>query len=142
MSGSRQGELNKILSGPETKDGLLNLRDAADILGLTEEEVRYFVACGKIPAYKIGGEFLRFKRSQVEALRGRIKILKHQSVPIEKIIPHEESADFTADGRGKGGAKDGYSLWDRIRDFLYFNDFYILAAVLIALLVFVILQKR
>lgn len=142
MSGSRQSGLNKISSGTDTKDGLLNLREAAYILGLTEEEVRHFVASGKIPAYKIGGEFLRFKRSQIEALRGRIKILKHQSVPIEKIIPHEESADFTAEGRSKAGAKDGYSLWDRIRDFLYFNDFYILAVVLIALLIFVILQKR
>lgn len=142
MSGSRQSESNRILSGPDAKDRLLNLRDAAGILGLTEEEVRHFVSCGKIPAYKIGGEFLRFKRSQVEALRGRIKILKHQSVPIEKIIPDEEAASLAAGERGKAGAKDGYSLWDRIRDFLYFNDFYILAAVLIALLIFVILNKR
>jgi excisionase family DNA binding protein len=131
MSGLRRSELNKVLGGQDTKEGLLNLREASDLLGLTEEEVRYFVSCGKIPAYKIGGEFLRFKREQIEALRGRIKILKHQSVPIEKIIPGEEA-----------GKRPRYSAWDRIRDFLYFNDFYFLAAILIALLIFVILKKR
>lgn len=132
MNGLHRSELNKILSGSETREGLLNLKETADLLGLTEEEVRHFVSCGKIPAYKIGGEFLRFRREQIEALRGRIKILKHQSVPIERIMPSEET----------GGKKNRYSVWDRIRDFLYFNDFYILAAILIALLVFVILQKR
>ncbi|MDP3787598.1 MAG: helix-turn-helix domain-containing protein [Candidatus Omnitrophota bacterium] len=131
MSGLHRSELNKILSVPDTKEGLLNLKEAAALLGLTEEEVRYFVSCGKIPAYKIGGEFLRFKRDQVEALRGRIKILKHQSVPIEKIVPAEETE-----------RKVKYSVRDKIRDFLYFNDFYFLAAVLIALLIFVILKKR
>ncbi len=131
MSGLHRSELNKILSVPDTKEGLLNLKEAAALLGLTEEEVRYFVSCGKIPAYKIGGEFLRFKRDQVEALRGRIKILKHQSVPIEKIVPAEETE-----------RKVKYSVRDKIRDFLYFNDFYFLAAVLISLLIFVILKKR
>ncbi|MDP2943120.1 MAG: helix-turn-helix domain-containing protein [Candidatus Omnitrophota bacterium] len=131
MSGLHRSELNKIFSVPDTKEGLLNLKEAADLLGLAEEEVRYFVSCGKIPAYKIGGEFLRFKRDQIEALRGRIKILKHQSVPIEKIVPAEEIE-----------RKVKYSVRDKIRDFLYFNDFYFLAAVLIALLIFVILKKR
>lgn len=131
MSGLHRSELNKVLSGLETKEGLLNLKETADLLGLTEEEVRYFVSQGKIPAYKIGGEFLRFKKDQIEALRGRIKILRHQSVPIEKIIPSDEAEKKTR-----------YSVWDRIRDFLYFNDFYILAAILIALLVYVILNKR
>ena len=131
MSGLRRSELNKILSVPDTKEGLLNLKETADLLGLTEEEVRHFVSQGKIPAYKIGGEFLRFKRDQIEALCGRIKILKHQSVPIEKIVPAEEA-----------GRKVKYSVRDKIRDFLYFNDFYFLAAILIALLIFVILKKR
>ena len=131
MNGLHRNELNKILSGSDAKEGLLNLKEAADLLGLTEEEMKYFVSQGKIPAYKIGGEFLRFKKDQIEALRGRIKILRHQSVPIEKISPADEAEKKTR-----------YSVWDRIRDFLYFNDFYILAAILIALLVYVIVRKR
>lgn len=131
MSGSHQSGLNKISGGSDAKEGLLNLKEAADLLGLTEEEVKRFVSRGKIPAYKIGGEFLRFKKDQVEALRGRIKILKHQSVPIEKITPDDIARRKTM-----------YSAWDRVRDFLYFNDFYFLAAILIALLIFVILKKR
>jgi len=142
MNGLRRSELNKILSGSNTRDRLLNLKEAADTLGITEEEVKYFVSRGKIPAYKIGGEFLRFKRDQIEALRGRIKILKHQSVPIEKIIPDEEMPPFFEKERDEAEGKAKYSALDRIRDFLYFNDFYFLAAILIALLIFVILKKR
>ncbi len=131
MNGLHRSELNKTSSDSDAKEGLLDLKEAADLLGLTEEEVKRFVLRGKIPAYKIGGEFLRFKKDQVEALRGRIKILKHQSVPIEKITPDDVAE-----------RKTRYSAWDRIRDFLYFNDFYFLAAILIALLIFVIVRKR
>ncbi len=130
MSGLHRSGLNKISSGPAAGEGLLNSKEAADLLGITEEEVRRFVSQGKIPAYKIGGEFLRFKKAQVEALRDRIRILKRRSVPIEKIIPVEESARRTE-----------YSARDRIRNFLYFNDFYVLTAILISLLVFMILKK-
>lgn len=103
------------------------------MLELTEEEVRRFVKEGKIPAYRIGGEYLRFRKGQVEALRSRIRILRHQSVPILDIRPVREEKDLP---------KTRYTLFDMVRDFLYFNDFYILAFVLIALLVAVIVMKR
>lgn len=131
MNGLHRNELNKASSAPGEKEKLISLHDAADTLELSEEELRRFVAEGKIPAYKIGGEYLRFRKSQVEALRGRIRILKHQSVPILDIRPAQ-----------KAEAGTGYSILDRIRDFLYFNDFYILAFILIVLLAAVILLRR
>ena len=131
MNGLHRNELNKASDTPAEKEKLISLHDAADILELSEEELRRFVAEGKIPAYRIGGEYLRFRNSQVDALRSRIRILKHQSVPILDIRPAQ-----------KEEKKAGYSLLDRIKDFAYFNDFYILAFVLIVLLVAVILLRR
>jgi len=131
MNGLHRNELNKALNTPDEEEKLISLHDAADILELSEEELRRFVAEGKVPAYKIGGEYLRFRKSQVEALRSRIRILKHQSAPILDIRPAR-----------KEEAKPGYSIFDRIRDFLYFNDFYILAFTLIVLLAAVILLRR
>lgn len=115
---------------PDSSERLISLQEAAEILELTEEDVRIFVSEGKIPAYKIGGEFLRFRKGQVEALRSRLRLLKHQSIPIYHLTP---PGPLT---------KARYSLFDRVRDFLYFNDFYILAFVLIALLLAVILIKK
>lgn len=131
MNGLHRNELNRALAAPGEKEKLISLHDAANILELSEEELRRFVAEGKIPAYKIGGEYLRFRKSQIEALRSRIRILKHQSVPILDIRPPR-----------KEEPKARYSIFDRIRDFLYFNDFYILAFILIVLLAAVILLRR
>ena len=131
MSGLHRNELNRAFNAPSEKEKLISLHDAADILELSEEELRRFVAEGKIPAYRIGGEYLRFRKSQVEALRSRIRILKHQSVPILDIRPAQ-----------KEERKAGYPIFDRIRDFVYFNDFYILAFILIVLLVAFILLRR
>ena len=131
MNGLHRNGLNRALDTPGEKEKLISLHDAADILELSEEELRRFVAEGKIPAYRIGGEYLRFRKSQVEALRSRIRILKHQSVPILDIRPAR-----------KEEPKARYSIFDRIRDFLYFNDFYILAFILIVLLAAAILLRR
>lgn len=131
MNGLHRNGLNRALDTPGEKEKLISLHDAADILELSEEELRRFVAEGKVPAYRIGGEYLRFRKSQIEALRSRIRILKHQSVPILDIRPaHKEEP------------KARYSIFDRTRDFLYFNDFYILAFILIVLLAAVILLRR
>jgi excisionase family DNA binding protein len=131
MNGLHRNELNKAFNSPGEKEKLISLHDAAGILELSEEELRRFVAEGKIPAYKIGGEYLRFRKSQIEALRSRIRILKHQSVPILDIRPSQKTEMRT-----------GYSIFDKIRDFVYFNDFYILAFILIVLLTTVILLRR
>lgn len=137
MSGSHRNELNKAVSGAAPKERLIALKEAAQILELSEGEVGDFVAAGKIPAYKIGGQFLRFKKDQMEALRGRVKILKLQSVPIEKISPLSADTD-----EEESVEKSGYTFFERVRDFIYFNDFYILALILIALLIFIILNKK
>ena len=51
---------------------LLTVRDVASILGISEKEVLDLAEDGKLPAYKIGGVYLRFNPGQIEEYRKRI----------------------------------------------------------------------
>jgi excisionase family DNA binding protein len=132
MNGLHRRESNRPLGDRKESERLISLQEAAALLELDEDDVKAFVAEGKIPAYNIGGKFLRFRKGQVEALRSRLRMLKRQSVPIYHLAQPPPGP----------GSKHGYSFFDRIRDFFYFNDFYILAFVLITLLIAVIITKR
>jgi len=95
----------------------LTIREAALLLGVSEKDVIDLAEQGHIPAYKIGGVYLRFKRQQLEEYKQ--KFLTHlNKKPEEK-----------------------YTLPERISDFFYFNDFYILAALIIGIILVIILQR-
>jgi len=96
---------------------LLTIRDVAEYLGLSEKEVIDLAESGSIPAYKIGGVYLRFKRQQVEETKKRLKLLSRREKSSQK-----------------------YTLRDRVSDFFYFNDFYILSFLIVILMLFIILQ--
>lgn len=99
------------------EEKLLTIRDVALILGISEKEVIDLAESGKLPGYKVGGVFLRFKREQVELFS---KGLKH---PTYKI-----------------GTSEKYAFKDRVSDFFYFNDFYIFSALIILLILFIIFR--
>ena len=92
----------------------LTIREVAEELRITEQEVIDLAEAGKIPAYKIGGVYLRFKPEHVQEAKQRIS-----RTPQEK---------------GKVG------LLQRLWDFLYFNDFYILASLIIILMLIIIFR--
>jgi excisionase family DNA binding protein len=99
------------------EEKLLTVRDVSGILGISEKEVMDLAEDGKIPAYKVGGLYLRFKKEQIEGFRRSMK-------------PHQIKDD----------AAHKYSLKEKISDFCYFNDFYIFAALVILILLFVIFR--
>ncbi|MFA4888382.1 MAG: helix-turn-helix domain-containing protein [Candidatus Omnitrophota bacterium] len=98
-----------------TEEKLLTVRDVSIILAITEKEVMDLAEKGVIPAYKVGGVFLRFKKEQV--LRHK-KITKPSALQQEAVV--------------------NYPLRDKIGDFLYFNDFYIVTTLTISILMLVI----
>lgn len=97
---------------------LLTIREVSQVLGVSEKEVIEFAEKGTIPAYKIAGVYLRFKREEIDAFKRKLKPLDYRQVP----------------------AREAYSLKERFSDFFYFNDFYILSAILIALIVYIIIR--
>lgn len=100
------------------EEKLLTVRDVSAILAISEKEVIDLAEDGKIPAYKVGGLYLRFKREQVDEFRKTIKI----SHPHKKAEPVK------------------YSAKDRIRDFFYFNDFYVVSLLIIVGMLFIIFR--
>jgi excisionase family DNA binding protein len=99
------------------EEKLLTVRDVSIILGITEKEVIELAENGAIPAYKVGGIYLRFKREQVQQYNKSRK-------PVSAKLDLEKE----------------YPIQDRVSDFFYFNDFYILAAAIVFLLLFIILK--
>jgi hypothetical protein len=69
---------------------------------------------GSIPAYKVGGLYLRFKREQVEEFR-------------------KKSQQYLREPQK-------HSLKDEIFDFYYFNDFYIFSIIFILIMLFIIFK--
>lgn len=98
-----------------TEQKLLTVREVSQILDISEREVLDLAENATLPAYKIGGEYLRFKRFQVEEFKK--KSLNTKSHHLQN-----------------------YTTGERISDFFYFNDFYIFSIILIALMLFVIFR--
>ena len=98
---------------------LLNIKEAASYLGVSEKNIKELADSGELPAYKIGGTFLRFRKDHLDAARTLTG-----KAPARK--------------RGRDeGARD--SLLDSALDFIYYNDFYIFSAAVIALAFFLLL---
>ena len=101
---------------------LLTLKEASEYLGIPENKIRSHVESGELPAYKLGGMHLRFKLSQLEGIRFKF------AIPAEPV-----SSD---------GQAEEYSLNDRIKDFFYFNDFYVVSTIIILLILVVIFKSK
>ena len=97
------------------EEKLLTVREVSFVLDISEKEVIELVDSGALPAYKVGGVYLRFKRQQIEDFKKSFKHPAHKNKPVKK-----------------------HSFKDKVSDFFYFNDFYILSAlIIIVLLVFI-----
>ena len=92
---------------------LLTVREASSVLGLSEKDIIDLVKEGKIPAYRIAGEFLRFREDQIKKIKPQFKPSTEKSVSNSK---------------------------ESLSDFFYYNDFYIASVVIIAIIIFFIIR--
>ncbi len=91
----------------------VTVREAAQILGISEGKLMLMADNKKPQAYRIAGQYVRFKRED-------ILILKNSgSVTSETII-------FP------------YTWQERLRDLLAYNDFYIISFIIILILLSII----
>lgn len=88
--------------------------EVATCLGIEETEVERLVQEGKLTGYKLGGQFLRFRPDQVETLKG--------------------SLTPSAGTHNRHGLRRG-PRFTTMREFLYFYDFYVVSATLLAVTV-------
>ena len=127
---------------------LISIKEVADYLKVSEEEVKRLVDSGEIPAYKIGDTFLRFRKEQIDAIKSEISEIEekeparakptldqkgrvtHPYTQMERDIKLREPATRRYD----------YTIAERVKDFFYFNDFYILSFILIMFLMYLIFK--
>ena len=97
-------------------DQFISVRETAQTLGTTEKKIMDLVQEGHLHAYKIAGQFLRLKKSEV------LTILTSGSVA-------QETSHLP------------YTLSERVKDFFYFNDFYLMALGIMVFLLYVIFRS-
>ncbi len=93
----------------------ISVREAAQALRISERKVMELVEQGKLQAYRIAGQFIRFKRSDVLSLKSEGTVAS-------------ETTHFE------------YTTKERIQDFFYFNDFYILSFLIILFFIYIIFK--
>jgi len=91
----------------------ITVRETAQIMAVSEKKVMDLIESGKLQAYKIADQFLRLKRNEV------VNMISSGQVVSENVAH-----------RYTGG--------ERIRDFFYFNDFYLGAFLIIGVLLYII----
>ncbi len=91
----------------------ITVRETAQLLSVSEKKIMDLVDEGKLQAYKIAGQFLRLKRSEVMNIRSAGSIA-------------QETTQLQ------------YTPAEKIKDFLYFNDFYLVSGLVIFSLLAVI----
>jgi len=97
------------------KEKLFTTREVSHTLGISEKDVITLANKNLVPHFKVAGEFLRFRREDILRIKPAIK--KKYNIPEKK-------------DRSLG----------RVREFIYFNDFYLVSATVIVILLWVILK--
>ncbi|MGB2630753.1 MAG: helix-turn-helix domain-containing protein [Candidatus Omnitrophota bacterium] len=115
---------------------LLTLKELSDYLEIKEDVVSSLVEDGVISAYKIGGELLRFRREQIDAIRSEIE---SRVTGADRIGPGE-AGKVAKPEPVLAAEQDHSAAGDRVADFFYFNDFYIISAILIIALLMIIFK--
>jgi excisionase family DNA binding protein len=135
--------------GNAMPEKLLTISEAAKYLNISEDEIKRLVDIGEIPAYRIGGSFLRFRKEHLDAIRDDVD-------EMEKDVPQEIKAGLDEKGKPTHHISDleneikkrepvirqyDYTAAERLRDFFYFNDFYLISFFIIGILLYVIFKK-
>ena len=91
----------------------ITVRETAQIMAVSEKKVMDLIESGNLQAYKIADQFLRLKRNEVLNMVSSGKVVSEN-------ITHS------------------YTPSERVSDFFYFNDFYIVSLVIVAVLLYII----
>lgn len=114
---------------------LLTLKELSEYLGVSEKRITALVDEKVISAYRIGGELLRFRKEQIDAIRSEIESRVRKE---DKVTRSEVKAKPKEKVRKLSHTSTDETSSDRMADFLYFYDFYIISGLLIILLLAVI----
>ena len=95
----------------------VTVREASQLLGISESKIMSLIDEKKLLSYRIADQYLRLKRTDVVSLR--------------------DSGAITAEM-----VRFPYTMQERFQDFLAYNDFYIVSAVVILVLLGIVFFWR
>ena len=122
---------------------LLTLEEAARALGIPPDDVEGLIRSGRLPSFRLGGALLRLRQSDVEALRS--EIARRPDSPPRQVVTSEAGRGAPTLSRPSptpevSTASRPATAWDRIVDFFYYNDFYLIAFLIVLVLVAIIVS--
>ena len=129
---------------------LLNVREASEYLGISSKKVEELVRKGKLPAYKIGGTYLRFRKEQIKTMKsvltrglwdGKVSARAPASRRGNSLSSVGIRADKSRTGIPDYAEESNYALIDKVKDFFYFNDFYFISIIVIVLILIIIFKS-
>jgi len=91
----------------------ITVRETAQMMAVSEKKVMDLIESGHLQAYKIADQFLRLKRSEVVNM-----------ISTGQIVSENVAHSYTAA--------------ERVQDFFYFNDFYLISLGVIGVLLYII----
>ncbi len=106
----------------------LSIHEASLLLEIGEEELWALIRKHEIPTHNVAGAFTRLKRSELEEVKNKWRIERELFPAPEKFFSHHKTVPKA-------------TFFDKLVDFWYFNDFYILCSLLIAALLYFILAS-
>ena len=107
----------------------LSVKEAAELLVIGEDELKGLVTKHQIPSHTVAGVFLRMKKKEIEDLKIKWRIERELFPAATAFFQHDTVVTKTG-------------LGEKLGDFWYFNDFYILCSALIMLLLYTILSTH
>ena len=111
------------------KEEYLSVHEATELLDVSEQELWGLIKKHAIPTHNIAGVFTRLKKSEIEGIKNKWRIERELFPRPAKYFSHHATVRKA-------------TFLEKLSDFWYFNDFYILCAVLIAVLVYLILASQ
>ena len=122
-------EINKEEYTNYLEDQYLNLHEAAEMLEVSEEELKSLIQEHQVPTHTMAGVFLRLKKQDVEHLKNTWRIKRELFPAPQTFFSHHDTVPVS-------------SKREKWQDFWYFNDFYIICSVLIVVLLYFIVSSQ
>ena len=121
-------EIKKEEYKEHLNEDYLSVREAAELLEVSEEELWALIRRHEIPSHNIAGAFTRFKRQEIEEIKNKWRIDRELFPAPEKYFSHHQTVRKA-------------TFFEKLADFWYFNDFYIICSILIVALLYFILAS-
>ena len=123
MGGERK---DRLTEHAELVERYLDVHEAADLLDISEEELWNLAHEHQIPTHNIAGAFLRFRKDDIEQLKIKWRIQRELFPGRSRYFSHKSTVKMAG-------------MPEKISDFWYFNDYYVVcAALVIGLLYFIV----